>query len=110
MPVWLSFILGFLGDLLKRFADPKEAEKQDKWHADGKRQDEVNAKAEAEDRERVAESGQIDRERETLATDLAATQAAFDQLERRRKEMLSEAPTLENLSDRDAVRVRLPLE
>lgn len=110
MPAFLRFILGFLADWLKRLSDPDFERKQAEVHREVREREEAAKVASVKDAERRAESEKIDRERETLATDLAATQVEFDHLERRRKEMRSEVPNLENLSDRDAVRARLPLE
>ncbi len=110
MPAWLSFILGFLGDWLKRFADPEFDKKQAEVHREVRERKEAAKVASVKDAERRAESEKINEERRTLATDLAATQVEFDHLERQREELKRNAPTLENLSDHDAVRVRLPLE
>ncbi len=110
MPAWLSFILGFLGDLLKRFSDPNFEKKQDAVHREVPEREEAAKQASVKDAERRAESKEISNEREALTEGRAENQESLDQLERRRKEMLSEVPTLENLSDHDAVRVRFPLD
>lgn len=110
MPAWLSFILGFLADWLKRLSDPEFERKQDEIHREVREREEAAKRQDERVAGYRAENERIDAERAKLATEYAATDDAIRRIDQQRQELKRNAPTLENLSDYDAVRVRLPLE